>query len=367
MDKIYSIGNISGGKTQSRTVYLTDGICPTLTAGMTYGNTVPYIIVEDKMNNNDETPNRIGNLYGEDRGTSFAGNVWDDEAISPTLTTMAGGGRQPHIIIDDLYSNREERFYKDYSPALRSERSGLKVVEENIKTPDVLGGLGEKKSNGGTQYFQQDRVYDSNGIAMCHPASIPGGSYRYLIDEDEMNKEITQCAMRGRYNENGDTEQQLELREDDVSKCLTTVTKDNLIMEEDKIKISQATKKGYIEMNNGGVADLSFPNSKKRRGRVQGDGEISPALMTGSSALYKIDRDMTREELIDRYKIRKLTPLECWRIMNYSDDDFKAAEEVNSNTHLYGQAGNAIVENCLVAIFGQMFEGKENVYKQINE
>ena len=49
--------------------------------------------------------------------------------------------------------------------------------------PVVIGGLGEKKSNGGSQYFQQDRVYTSDGIAMCHPANIPGGSYRYLIEE----------------------------------------------------------------------------------------------------------------------------------------------------------------------------------------
>ena len=35
---------------------------------------------------------RIGNLYGEDRGTGFAGNVWDKDGISPTITTMQGGG-----------------------------------------------------------------------------------------------------------------------------------------------------------------------------------------------------------------------------------------------------------------------------------
>ena len=65
-----------------------------------------------------------------------------------------------------------------------------KVILENVKKsacggemPIVIGGLGEKKSNGGTQYFQQDRVYTSDGVAMCHPANIPGGSYRYLVEE----------------------------------------------------------------------------------------------------------------------------------------------------------------------------------------
>ena len=64
-----------------------------------------------------------------------------------------------------------------------------------------------------------------------------------------------------------------------------------------------------------------------------------------------------------QYRIRKLTPRECWRIMDFSDEDFDRAAEVNSNTQLYKQAGNSIVRNVLVAIFGQMIPGKENVYK----
>ena len=46
------------------------------------------------------------------------------------------------------------------------------------------------------------------------------------------------------------------------------------------IRIRQATKLGWIEMENGGVADLSYPNSKLRRGRVQGNGQICPTITT---------------------------------------------------------------------------------------
>ena len=63
------------------------------------------------------------------------------------------------------------------------------------------------------------------------------------------------------------------------------------------------------------------------------------------------------------YRIRKLTPKECWRLMDFSDEDFHKAEKVNSNTQLYKQAGNSIVVNVLVAILGQLFSGKEDVYK----
>ena len=57
-------------------------------------------------------------------------------------------------------------------------------------------------------------------------------------------------------------------------------------------------------------------------------------------------------------EIRKLTPLECWRLMDYSDEDFYKAKAVNSNTQLYKQAGNGIVKAVLMAIFKEML-GKE--------
>jgi len=63
-------------------------------------------------------------------------------------------------------------------------------------------------------------------------------------------------------------------------------------------------------------------------------------------------------------RIRKLTPLEAWRLMNFDDSDYYKARSVESNTQLYAQAGNSIVVNCLVAIFGQMFEGKEHIYEK---
>lgn len=67
-----------------------------------------------------------------------------------------------------------------------------------------------------------------------------------------------------------------------------------------------------------------------------------------------------------QYRIRKLTPKECWRLMDFSDEDFEKAEKVNSNTQLYKQAGNSIVVNVLVAILGQLLQGKEDLYKEIS-
>lgn len=54
------------------------------------------------------------------------------------------------------------------------------------------------------------------------------------------------------------------------------------------------------------------------------------------------------------FRIRKLTPKECYRLMGFDDEAFERAEQVNSNTQLYKQAGNSIVVDVLVAIFDNL-------------
>ena len=73
-----------------------------------------------------------------------------------------------------------------------------------------------------------------------------------------------------------------------------------------------------------------------------------------SNTITTVQKDNYVGELHE-YRIRKLTPKECWRLMGCSDEDFEKAEQVNSNTQLYKQAGNAIVVDVLEAIFNQLF------------
>ena len=56
-----------------------------------------------------------------------------------------------------------------------------------------------------------------------------------------------------------------------------------------------------------------------------------------------------------KVRIRKLTPLECWRLMGFDDEDFRKAEKQCSNTQLYKQAGNSIVVDCLEGILRNLF------------
>ena len=56
-------------------------------------------------------------------------------------------------------------------------------------------------------------------------------------------------------------------------------------------------------------------------------------------------------------RIRKLTPLECWRLMGFDDDHFYKAKNAGiSDTQLYRQAGNSIVVNVLEKILECLFE-----------
>tara|TARA_B110000967_G_scaffold203187_1_gene243400 strand:+ start:1312 stop:2535 length:1224 start_codon:yes stop_codon:yes gene_type:complete len=54
-------------------------------------------------------------------------------------------------------------------------------------------------------------------------------------------------------------------------------------------------------------------------------------------------------------RIRKLTPLECWRLQGFTDEQFYKAQKVNSDTQLYKQAGNSITVNVLVELFKKIY------------
>lgn len=107
---------------------------------------------------------------------------------------------------------------------------------------------------------------------------------------------------------------------------------------EPKIRVKEATNQGYAEAEVGDSINLSHPNSKTRRGRV--GKQIANTLLTGESQGV-VEPD---------FRIRKLTPRECWRLQGFPDWAFDKAQEVNSNSQLYKQAGNSVTVNVIAAI-----------------
>ena len=94
-----------------------------------------------------------------------------------------------------------------------------------------------------------------------------------------------------------------------------------------------------------------------QRGMVFSDLGISPCL---SATDYKEPRSVLQHNnrICDAdYRIRKLTPRECFRLMGFADADFDKIKGI-SNTQLYKMAGNSIVVNVLEAIFKELLKNK---------
>lgn len=131
-----------------------------------------------------------------------------------------------------------------------------------------------------------------------------------------------------------------------ISPCLSTMQGGNRqpkIIEEKQFKIKEATKKGYTIAGEGDSINLEQPSSSTRRGRV--GKQIANTLNTSN-----------HQAVVQNYRIRKLTPLECWRLMGFKDEQFRKAEAVCSNSQLYKQAGNSIVVNVMEEIFKELFK-----------
>ena len=111
-----------------------------------------------------------------------------------------------------------------------------------------------------------------------------------------------------------------------ICRCLDTMQGGN---RQPKVLVKEATKKGYSEAMIGDSINLEQPNSKTRRGRV-GKG-IANTLTCSCN-----------QGVIDGFRIRKLTPKECWRLQGWKDEDFEKAAKVCSASQLYKQAGNGV-------------------------
>lgn len=151
----------------------------------------------------------------------------------------------------------------------------------------------------------------------------------------ETPKEPFVVASRGRDPENPSNRttnhpklvQRLEPKFDGTTNTITTVQKDNYV--------ALPGAYGREFGSKGKIQDLDKEVSTLQAAMGEGGGNV-PLVPT-------------------TYRIRKLTPKECWRLMGFSDESFEKAEKVNSNTQLYKQAGNSIVVDVLKAIFRNLF------------
>ena len=85
---------------------------------------------------------------------------------------------------------------------------------------------------------------------------------------------------------------------------------------------------------------MAFPSSETKRGRVIEDGNVCPTLDTACNV----------GQITNDFRIRKLTPRECFRLQGFPDEYFDRAAEVCSDAQLYKQAGNSVTVNVIYEI-----------------
>lgn len=162
-------------------------------------------------------------------------------------------------------------------------------------------------------------------------------------DEGLKIKEPLCAASRGRNPENPSdrtagipTEQTLEINYTGCSNTLTSVQKDNYVIEP---KVINPLK---------GKIDYGWHFEQK----VYDENGIARTIKASSGS-------GNIPMLSNSYCIRKLTPRECWRLMGFTDIEFECAKLSGvSNSQLYKQAGNSIVVNVLVGIFKGLFDDR---------
>ena len=100
----------------------------------------------------------------------------DDVGVVVKVGNYSPSGHNASSVVDT----------RGIAPTVMENHGTVTAIVED--TPKLVGGIGEKKSNGGTQYYQQDCIYDGNGIAMCHPSNLPSGSYMYQMNDLRIRK-----------------------------------------------------------------------------------------------------------------------------------------------------------------------------------
>jgi len=400
---------------------------------------------------------QAGTLTGEkwDKMQEMSRRVYDTGGIAPTVHCAGGGNTEPKII-DDSYKCREPRVYDDAAPTIRSGRFGFKVVAG--------------------QFQPVNRDYKNDGEPRAEHFECRGDDVANAVLTGDRKNCIQIAALRGRqYAEGGEWIQRLETGEDGVTNALTSVQKDNLVIEPQVLKEQRTEygkvmrkeceaglmpgfrktmrkrvpridgvtntlttvhkdnlvvepdsfvgrgykdfvkKKGYMpEMfnpyNRAEIKDCA-PTLTTQCGSAESssavlkadDAEVSRCVRVGGHGLHErhtwdviaikeatkkgyaeaepgdgVNTQFPNSEtrrgrvgkgvaqtlqcndagavVTESVRIRKLTPMECLRLQGWRDAEIAKIRAAGvSGTQMYRQAGNGITVTVLMAIFGELF------------
>ena len=247
----------------------------------------------------------------------------DLEVARPLTSTM----HKQHRASQDNYVS--DSFIND-DVKINIESNDHRTLEVEAKENYV-----QWDSSGKGYNSQQDRAYYQDGLAPTLSHCNTNGDKSQVVLADK-NKVI----LVGNVNPSGRGQNGSVIDSEGLARTITQEKGEG-----QKILVKEATKKGYSEAHEGDSINLEQPNSKTRRGRVG----------VGVGVAQTITTSPQQATVLPELRIRKLTPLECYRLMGFSDEDFYRAEKVNSNTQLYKQAGNSIVVDVIEEIYEELF------------
>lgn len=249
-------------------------------------------------------------IVGHKRGVEYT-------PVFPIVRKTLEGKRQYSILRDVLEQNVDDKFYLSKDKVEQLLINDKKSIFSNQGDIKVIGNT----SN--TRYRSHD-VVDSCGISKTITAS----------EGVKVNSLVGINVLGNTSNTGHHTEDVLDTK--GLSKTLTAASYKH------PIQIASEVKQV------GNIGNIKNFGGNPQTGRVYDDTGLSPTLntMQGGGREPKILLNNGKA-----YAIRKLTPLECWRLQGFTDEQFHKAKGAGvSNSQLYKQAGNAVTVPIVEAI-----------------
>ena len=211
------------------------------------------------------------------------------------LICVASRGRQ----------DESGRWIQEYEP----NNTGKTNTITSVQKDNLVMQLNPSTESGGKQPYQQNMIYDTNGIS---PALCANKSDLLILG----------CDYR--------TDEGFRIRENGKSGTLAARARNDESCGQLVLTIPEATKQGYTEIKPGECFDFENPNSQTRRGRKMEDK--SNCLMANETKFMQLTHD---------YRIRRLTPKECLRLQTVPEPVIdKMLSSGISDTQIYKMAGN---------------------------
>ena len=303
---------------------------------------------------------QIGNIdqHKRKRENPITGRVYDPGGISPTLNSMRGGGLEPKIVLpkeeQGVVTKKigliqpKDREYK--KKGIKREET-IELSKENI-SPSLRSGIqAEVVIENGKRFKENEEpmkkciFYAKDNIVVTEEI-FSEDPFEY--DYEYINAEVRQV---GEYyllaNQDGTQAEVLIKLKEGVYETVRVIH--DL---EEIIKLEHITPKDSMGRMGEQAIETFIANSCAQGdtinayNRTVDKSGLSPTLTTRPEGFKTAILPITGE-----LRIRKLTPLECWRLQGFTDEQFyKAKNDGVSNSQLYKQAGNSVTVNVIDAI-----------------